>query len=142
MTAECAELHAEIEGFFIEYISAFARHDAKAISELWDEVSLFPSPDRNFAMQRAEFQAHCSSLMEFYDSRGVIEPKGRLISVQRLFPDVVQARMAYCMMGAAQTVIARWEHVYILRKTNRRWRVSLTLADDEMAAWAGAQEDQ
>ena len=43
--------------------------------------------------------------------------------------------MAYRMLGNEGDLIAAWEHVYILRKTDR-WRVSLTIADDEMAAWA------
>ena len=51
-----------------------------------------------------------------------------------------QARVAYRMQGAGHELIAEWEHVYILRRTDR-WRVSLTIADGEMAAWAarGAQ---
>jgi len=44
------------------------------------------------------------------------------------------------MLGEGDELIAGWEHVYILRRTDR-WRVSLTIADGEMAAWAarGAQ---
>ena len=48
--------------------------------------------------------------------------------------------MAYRMLGEGDELIAEWEHVYILRRTDC-WRVSLTIADGEMAAWAerGAQ---
>lgn len=31
--------------------------------------------------------------------------------------------------------VANWEHVYFLRKTDGQWRVSLTVGDDEMAAF-------
>jgi hypothetical protein len=57
-----------------------------------------------------------------------------------LFPNVAEARMTYRMQGEDAETIAEWEHVYLLRRTDR-WRVTLTIADGEMAAWAahGAQ---
>jgi len=42
--------------------------------------------------------------------------------------------MAYRMMGVDDALVAEWEHVYVLRRTDT-WRVSLTIADGEMAAW-------
>lgn len=126
--------------FFVAYVDAFAREDAIAISELWDPVGLFPSPTGNFAMERDAFRDHCVTLMGIYRDQGVERPMGELLSASELFPGVAQARMAYRMLGRDGDFIAGWEHVYILRKTDR-WRVSLTIADDEMAAWAkrGAQ---
>jgi len=43
--------------------------------------------------------------------------------------------MAYRMLGEEDKLIATWEHVYVLRHTDR-WRVSSAIADGEMAAWA------
>ena len=130
----------EIKAFFVSYIDAFARNDADALSESWDAVGLFPSPTGNFAMERKDFRDHLVTLMDFYRGQGVVRPEGDLLSVDELFPDVVQARMAYRMLGEGDDLIAAWDHVYILRRTDR-WRVSLTIADGEMAAWAarGAQ---
>ena len=125
----------QIVAFFKDYVAAFARRDADALSNLWDEVGLFPSPNGNFAMERDAFREHCIGLMEFYREQGVLVPEGTLLSATELFPNVAQARMAYRMLGAGDKLIAAWEHVYILRHTNR-WRVSLTVADGEMAAWA------
>jgi len=131
--------HEEIAAFFVEYVDAFARDDADALSQLWDDVGLFPSPTGNFMMERPAFRDHCVTLMDFYRRQGVVRPEGKLLSVTKLFSNVVQARMAYRMHGAGE-LVADWEHVYILRRTDR-WRVSLTIADDEMAAWTarGAQ---
>lgn len=42
--------------------------------------------------------------------------------------------MAYRMMGVDDAPVAEWERVYVLRRTDA-WRVSLTIADGEMAAW-------
>lgn len=130
----------EIETFFAGYVDAFARNDADGLSDCWDAVGLFPSPSGNFAMDRAAFRNHCVVLMDFYRAQGVSRPVGLLLSATELFPDVVQARMAYRMIGRNDELVAEWEHVYILRRTDR-WRVSLTIADGEMAAWAarGAQ---
>lgn len=125
----------EIAAFFAAYVSAFARNDADALSEMWDTVALFPSPTGNFAMERPNFRDHCATLMEFYRQQGVIRPEGELLSATELFPDVAQARIAYRMYGQRDALIAEWTHVYILRRTDR-WRVSLTIADGEMAAWA------
>lgn len=127
--------HDQISGFFKEYVDAFARNDADALSELWDAVGLFPSPTGNFAMDRGAFREHCVGLMDFYRRQGVVRPQGELLSATELFPNVAQARMAYRMFGPADALIAEWEHVYILRRTDR-WRVSLTIADGEMAAWS------
>ena len=124
----------EIKAFFAGYIDAFARNDADALSELWDAVGLFPSPTGNFAMERKDFHAHLVTLMDFYRRQSVVRPEGALLSADELFPDVVQARMAYRMIGDGDELIAAWDHVYILRRTDR-WRVSLTIADGEMAAW-------
>lgn len=130
----------EIDSFFVEYVDAFVRNDADALSDLWDAVGLFPSPTGNFAMERQAFRDHCVTLMDFYRRQGVVRPEGELLSADELFPNVAQARMAYRMHGAGEKLVAEWEHVYILRRTNR-WRVSLTIADGEIAAWAakGAQ---
>ena len=130
----------EIKAFFAGYIDAFARGDADVLSESWDAVGLFPSPTGNFSMERKDFRDHLVRLMEFYRRQGVVRPEGELVSVNELFPDVVQARMAYRMVGEGDALVAAWDHVYVLRRTDR-WRVSLTIADGEMAAWAalGAQ---
>ena len=130
----------EMEAFFTSYIAAFRNDDADAISELWETVGLFPSPNGNFAMERDAFRQHCKGLLDFYRKQGVATPTGELLSAEMLFPNVAQARMAYRMLGEDGAVIAQWEHVYILRKSDG-WRVSLTIADDEMATWMalGAQ---
>lgn len=130
----------EIASFFVDYVDAFARSDADALSELWEPVGLFPSPNGNFAMPREAFREHCVTLMDFYRTQGVVHPTGALISTSELFPNVAEARMAYRMRGEGDELIAEWEHVYILRRSDR-WRVSLTIADGEMATWAalGAQ---
>ncbi|MYN01150.1 hypothetical protein GTP41_03460 [Pseudoduganella sp. DS3] len=127
--------HEQIAEFFIEYVDAFGRNDADALSELWDVVGLFPSPTGNFVMERKAFREHCVTLFDFYRQQGVIRPEGNLLSATELFPDVAQARMAYRMHAANDELVAGWEHVYILRRSDR-WRVSLTIADGEMAAWA------
>ena len=130
-----SSIEKEIEEFFVAYVDAFVREDALALSELWDPVGLFPSPTGNFSMEREAFREHCVTLMDFYRNQGVTKPVGELLSAGELFPNVAEARMAYRMLGSVGDLIAAWEHVYILRKTDR-WRVSLTIADDEMAAWA------
>lgn len=132
--------HDEIAAFFADYVDAFARSDAEALSELWEPVGLFPSPGGNFAMPREAFRDHCVTLMDFYRRQGVVRPVGQLLSASELFPNVAEARIAYRMEGAGDELIAAWEHVYIMRRSDC-WRVSLTIADGEMAAWAarGAQ---
>lgn len=137
-TDENSTFENEVKAFFSAYLSAFHRQDASTISELWDEVGLFPSPTGNFSMDREAFRSHCVTLLDFYREQGVAEPTGALLSAEELFPGVAQARMAYAMLGSDGTPVANWEHVYILRKTDGAWRVSLTIADDEMAAWAAA----
>ena len=49
------DFHEEIAGFFATYVDAFARNDADALSGLWDEVGLFPSPTGNFAISSRRF---------------------------------------------------------------------------------------
>ncbi|WP_286355028.1 hypothetical protein [Geothrix oryzae] len=127
-------IHDQISRFFQEYMEAFAQNDADALSNLWDAVGLFPSPTGNFSMERPAFREHCVALMDFYRQQGVVQPEGELLSATELFPNVVLARMTYRMRGGAGVLVASWEHYYILRRTDR-WRVSLTIADDEMAAW-------
>ncbi len=124
----------QIDQFFARYIDAFASSDAEALSEMWDPVGLFPSPTGNFAMPRDAFRDHCVTLMDFYRQQGVVRPVGEVLSADELFPDVAQARIAYRMLGHGDQLVAEWEHVYILRRSEA-WRVSLTIADGEMAAW-------
>ena len=135
-----APIEDEIAAFLILYVDAFARHDADAIAMLWEPVGLFPSATGNFAMERDGFRDHVVTLLDSYRRHGVVRPVGTLLSAVELFPHVAQARVAYRMEGADGTLIAGWEHVYILRRAEE-WRVSLTIADGEMAAWAalGAQ---
>jgi ketosteroid isomerase-like protein len=128
-------IHEDIAEFFHSYVDAFNREDAAALGDLWDAVGLFPSPTGNFAMEREAFRAHCLGLMEFYRRQGVMRADARVLSATELFPNVAQARLAWRMRGDEDDLIAAWEHVYILRRSDR-WRVSLTIADGEMAAWA------
>ena len=130
----------EIAAFFDSYVDAFARWDADAVCDLWEPVGLFPSPGGNVAMDRQTFRGHCAGLMDFYRQHGVVRPVGELLSATELFPHEAEARMAYRMKGEDAETVAEWEHVYLLRRTDR-WRVTLTIADGEMAAWAarGAQ---
>ncbi len=137
-TDEKSTFENEVKAFFSVYLSAFHRQDASAISALWDEVGLFPTPTGNFSMDREAFRNHCVTLLDFYRKQGVAEPTGELLSAEELFPGVAQARMAYAMLGSDGTSVTNWEHVYILRKTDGQWRISLTIADDEMAAWTAA----
>lgn len=133
-------IKSEMEAFFRSYIESFIGRDADAIAEHWDLVGLFPSPNGNFSMEREAFRKHCATLLDFYRQQGVVKPTGELLSADELFPNVVQARVAYRMLGENDAVIVQWEHVYILRKSDA-WRISLTIADDELAAWTalGAQ---
>jgi ketosteroid isomerase-like protein len=124
----------EIAAFFASYVDAFARSDVDALCALWEPVGLFPAPTGNFAMDAQTFRDHCVKLMDFYRGQGIVRPEGDLLTATELFPGVAEARMAYRMLGDAGDLIATWEHVYILRRTDR-WRVTLTIADGEMAAW-------
>lgn len=128
-------LRTETEAFFAAYVAAFKDVDASAIADLWEPVGLFPSPTGNFAVERDALRDHCERLLDFYRKQGVVTPSGALLSVEELFPNVAQARMAYRMLGHNDHVVAHWEHVYILRK-DARWRISLTIADGEVAAWS------
>ena len=125
----------EVLAFFSAYIEAFKNHDVDAISALWDSTGLFPSADGNFALEQSVFREHLAALLEFYAEQGVVSPAGEVISIDALFPDVVQARVAYRMLGEDRSEIVKWEHVYILRKSDE-WRISLSIADDERAAWS------
>ena len=58
--------HDEMAGSFGRYVAAFAREDADALSESWNEVGLFPAPAANFAMPRSAFRDHCATLFAFY----------------------------------------------------------------------------
>lgn len=86
-------------------------------------------------MPRAVFRNHCVTLFGFYRAQGVVRPTDTRLSADELFPNVAQARMAYHMIGSDGAPVAEREHVYILRRTDA-WRVSLTIADGEMALWA------
>ncbi len=128
-------IHEDVAEFFDAYVDAFNREDAAALGDLWDAVGLFPSPTGNFVMEREAFRAHCVGLMKFYRRQGVMRAEAHVLSATELFPNVAQARLAWRMRGHEDDLIAAWEHVYILRRSDR-WRVSLTIADGEMAAWA------
>jgi hypothetical protein len=52
-------LHNELSAFFVDHVEAFLRNNADALSELWEPVGLFPSPNGNFAMDRRTFREHC-----------------------------------------------------------------------------------
>lgn len=125
----------EIAAFFAAYVDAFAKSDAGAIAELWEPVGLFPSPSGNFAMERDAFRNHVVTLLDFYRQQGVVTPEGELLSVTLLYPQVAEARMAYRMLGEDGGTIATWDHIYILRRSDDRWRVTLTISDGEIAAW-------
>lgn len=133
-------LHDEMTAFFAEYVDAFARSDVDVLAELWEPVGLFPSSTGNSSMDRETFRAHLSTLLEFYRRQGVVQPQADLLATTSLFDNVAEARVAYRMLGDDGQIVAAWEHFYLLRRSDR-WRVTLTIADGEMAEWTarGAQ---
>lgn len=128
-------LQDEMEAFFATYVDAFRAGDVDSIAELWEPVGLFPSPTGNFAMERDTFREHCKGLLEFYRKQGVLTPTGDLVAVEELFSGVALARVSYRMLGKDDAIIAQWTHAYVLRRSDT-WRLSLSIADDEMAAWS------
>jgi hypothetical protein len=76
----------EITSFFGRYVDAFALEDADMLSELWDEVGLFPTPTGNFAMPRSAFRDHCATLFGFYRAQGVVRSEGALLSTEERSP--------------------------------------------------------
>lgn len=119
--------HDEINAFFHTYIDAFARRDADAISELWDDVRLFPTPGWNFAMDRRAIHAHCSTLLKFYSERRV--PR---VGVNHRVYRWIEARGTFdARIGHHQCVLFAIEHNHrdlysgqrIGCQDRHRWRV-------------------
>lgn len=133
-------IEEEIADFFRRYVEAFLNHDVDSLVELWEPVGLFPTPNGNFAMDRATFREHVAKLMQFYQREGVARPEGTVLSCAQIVPGVAEARVKYRMLDQEEGLVAEWEHFYILRRADG-WRVTLTIADAEMAAWTerGAQ---
>ncbi|WP_228461924.1 hypothetical protein [Paracoccus liaowanqingii] len=118
----------DISGLFDEYDEASTCDDAEVFSRLCDQVSLLQTPIGNFSIERQAVRDHCVTPMDFYRRENIVRPEGKLISATELFPNVAQACMAYRMFGEGDELVAEWEHVYILPRSDR-WRVSLTIAD-------------
>ena len=85
-------------------------------------------------MDRETFRGHVVKLLDFYRRQGVVRPEGRLVAAAEIYPGIAEARMAFQMLGGDGRPVAVWEHFYVLRRT-AGWRVTLTIADAEMAAW-------
>lgn len=85
-------------------------------------------------MPRDAFRDHCAGLLDFYQQQGVVRPLAEVLSADELFPAVAQVRVAHRMLGPVDQQVAQQEHIHILRRSDH-WRVSLTIADGEMAAW-------
>lgn len=78
--------HEEIAGLLAATSMRSHARDADALTKLWDEVGLFPTPTSNFAMEGSAFRERCCTPFAFYQSQGVMRPKSALISVDELFP--------------------------------------------------------
>lgn len=124
----------EIGAFFDAYADAFARWDAEDVCALWAPTALIVAPQGNAATDAASFRDHVGKLMAFYKGQGVVRPEGALLAVSELYPNVAEARVGYRLLNAAGEEVAAWEHVYMLRRTDR-WRILLSVADGEMEAW-------
>jgi hypothetical protein len=130
-------LESDIALFFHAYASAFTSCDVEAIGDLWAYPAFLTAGERTATYPDGEaFNGNTEKLCEFYRAQGMHEAEKEVISIQELYPSIVQARTKDILRDKNGDVIAEWEHVYLLREYTDGWKAITAVADGEIAEWA------
>lgn len=126
---------ADIDAYFQAYAKAFSAFDTRAVTRLWHFPAFISTSGHSVAFDNpAAFEANTEALCRFYKAQGMVRAEKSLLTVTPLYDGVVLARTADRLMGMDGSLIADWEHCYLLRRMQAGWRAVAAVADGELAA--------
>lgn len=129
-------LESSIATFFQLYAAAFTNCDAVALSDLWAYPAYITSAERSAAFDDAEsFQANTELVCDFYKRQGFVRADEKILAASKLHDGVASVRVQYRLFDAQDQLIIEWEHAYLVRNMNGRWKAIVAIADGEIAAW-------
>src|SRR5258708_4412052 len=90
---------------------------------------------RQTVLDSEAFRANAVKLCAFYAAQGVVRADKEVLELSRLTKTTASVRTADVLRDAEGSVVAQWEHVYLLVETSDGIRVAAALPDDEIRAW-------
>jgi hypothetical protein len=128
---------AEASLFFDSYAACFSRGDAEGVLRHWTLPAFISgSGGRSGSFLTADvFLGNVRALCDFYRRRGIVRAEKQILDIQSLYDGVALVRTGDRLHDVSDSIVAEWEHVYVLRRQPEGWRAFLAIADGELAAW-------
>ena len=126
---------AQVEDFFKRYADAFSRFDIDEICTMWAYPAYIAGRGKRASLTEDEFRANTAALCAFYDRQGMKKARKQVVELARLIGGTTAVRTADQVFDGEGSVIAAWEHVYVLSETTDGIKAITALPDEELDAW-------
>ncbi|MGE3647910.1 MAG: hypothetical protein AB7G10_06215 [Reyranellaceae bacterium] len=127
---------AQVHGFFKDYAEAFSAGSIDRIEAAWSFPAFMCFGGRQSALDRDAFHANAVKLCAFYVAQGVVRAEKEVLELNRLTGTTASVRTADILRAVDGSIVAAWEHVYLLVETADGVRIAAALPDNEIRAWA------
>ena len=125
----------QIHDFFDGYVQAFARGDIDGICARWDYPALLVFEGRQISLDQEAFRRNAVRLCAFYAERGMARAEKDIIGFVPLTKTTAAVRTRDRLYDATGTLMAEWEHAYLMSDTASGIKAAVALPDDEHRAW-------
>lgn len=125
----------QIHDFFTGYVQAFVDRDLDGICARWTYPAVLAHSGRQFALDREAFRHNLVRLCGFYDAQGLARAEKDVIGFVTLTGTTAAVRTRDRVYDAAGTLMAEWEHAYLMSDTADGLKAAVALPDDEHRAW-------
>ena len=125
----------QVNALFQDYIAAFVANDIDRICALWDYPAVLTWNGRQQVFESKAFRQNAVRLCRFYADQGMVRAEKDLLDLVPLTATVAAARTADRMYRADGSLLAAWQHAYLLSESPRGIRIVVAMPDDETRAW-------
>jgi hypothetical protein len=125
----------EVQILFDDYAEAFSSGDVDRVCSHWAYPAFFAARGRSAALSEDEFRKNTAALDDFYRAQGVARATKTVLCLDEQFPGLAFVRTADKLTGGDDTLVAEWEHGYLVSETVSGLKVVAAMPDQELDAW-------
>ncbi|MSP76502.1 MAG: hypothetical protein EXR12_10230 [Rhodospirillaceae bacterium] len=125
----------QVHVFFQEYVEAFVEPDIDRICSMWGYPAFMAFGGRQLVFDSASFRTNVIRLCQFYATQGMARAEKDVVDLVQLTATTAAVRTVDRLYKANGTILAKWQHAYLLSETSRKISIVAALPDDENRAW-------
>jgi hypothetical protein len=126
---------SQVHTFFQDYVGAFVRQDIDQICFMWGYPAFMTFEGKQLTFDDEAFRNNAVRLCQFYAAQGMAYAEKDILALMQLTTTTAAVRTKDRMYKADGTILATWEHAYLLSETTHGMLIVAAMPDDENRAW-------